>query len=176
MFYTELNNRKLYFDGVSSYDPNKILQLRSKYDINWVDFITPTIDQYNKLVSSSKKIQVKKDCGLLNISWNLPEKYQKLNVIQYVMDKHIDITKGMSDDEIINRDNRLISELSTYHKVNKFDILKTIIYIVETLEVNDIVYGVGRGSSVSSYVLYVIGIHDIDSYAFDLDINDFFHD
>lgn len=176
MFYTELKNRKLYFDGDSSYDPNDILQLRSKYSINWVDYMTPTIDQYNKLVSCSKKIQVKKDCNPLNVSWNLPDKYQELNVIEYVLDKHIDITDGMSNNEIVNRDKRLISELSTYDKVNKLDVLKTIIYIVETLEEHDIVYGVGRGSSVSSYVLYVIGIHDIDSYAFDLDINDFFHD
>jgi DNA polymerase III alpha subunit len=38
------------------------------------------------------------------------------------------------------------------------------------------VWGIGRGSSVSSYVLYVLGVHDVDSYAYDLDIGDFLHD
>jgi DNA polymerase III alpha subunit len=175
MFYTELTNRKLHFDGISSYDPNNILQLHSTA-INWVDYITPKIDQYNKLVNSSKKIQVKPDNSVWDISWNLPKKYEELDVIQYVLDKHIELTDNMDDCEIINRYNRLVSELKIYKEVNKLDMLKSIIYIVDQLDQNDIVYGVGRGSSISSYVLYVIGIHDIDSYEFDLDINDFFHD
>jgi DNA polymerase III alpha subunit len=97
-------------------------------------------------------------------------------VVDYVLDKHIEVTKGMCESDIIDRDSRLISELMMYKEADKLDVLRTIIYMVEMLEQHNVVYGVGRGSSVSSYVLYVIGIHDIDSFAYDLDINDFFHD
>jgi DNA polymerase III alpha subunit len=38
---------------------------------------------------------------------------------------------------------------------------------------NDIVWGVGRGSSVASYTLYLIGVHKIDSIKYELDINEF---
>ena len=47
-------------------------------------------------------------------------------------------------------------------------------YVVDTLRDNNIVWGVGRGSSVSSYVLYLIGIHKIDSVKYALPIDEFF--
>lgn len=176
MYYTELNNRKLFFDGSSSYDPLKILRLQSRYKIKYVDYITPTIEQYNRLSRPQDKIEIKNQCDPLDISWNIPEKYKQLNVVEYVLDKHIELTLDMSEQEIQERDKRLIFELTKYQQMNKMDVLKTMIYIVEVLNEQDIVYGIGRGSGVSSYVLYVLGIHDIDSYAYDLDINDFFHD
>jgi DNA polymerase III alpha subunit len=36
-----------------------------------------------------------------------------------------------------------------------------------------VVWGVGRGSSVASYVLFLIGIHKIDSLYYDLPIDEF---
>jgi DNA polymerase III alpha subunit len=47
------------------------------------------------------------------------------------------------------------------------------IYLVDFMRENDIVWGVGRGSSVASYVLYLIGVHKIDSLYYDLDIAEF---
>jgi DNA polymerase III alpha subunit len=38
---------------------------------------------------------------------------------------------------------------------------------------NNIVWGVGRGSSVSSYVLYLLGVHRVNSLYYDLDIHEF---
>ena len=38
---------------------------------------------------------------------------------------------------------------------------------------NGVIWGVGRGSSVASYVLYLIGIHKVDSMYYDLPINEF---
>jgi DNA polymerase III alpha subunit len=46
-------------------------------------------------------------------------------------------------------------------------------YLVDTLRKNIIVWGVGRGSSVASYILYLIGVHRIDSLYYDLDIAEF---
>jgi DNA polymerase III alpha subunit len=39
---------------------------------------------------------------------------------------------------------------------------------------SNIVWGVGRGSSVASYALYLIGIHKIDPIKYNLSINEFF--
>ena len=176
MYYTELNHRKLFFDGDSSYNSNEIILLQNKYNINWVDELTPIIKKYNKLLDEHKQIKVKTTCNLWDTSWNLPDKYKKLSIQDYLFDKHIELTIGLSTKEIEKRDCRLISELTKYQELNQISLLRTIIYIVDILTEQDIVYGVGRGSSVSSYVLYVIGIHDVDSYYYDLDINDFFHD
>jgi DNA polymerase III alpha subunit len=54
------------------------------------------------------------------------------------------------------------------------DVLKAMKYMVDVLKSNNVVWGVGRGSSVSSYCLYLIGIHKIDSVKYDLPITDFF--
>lgn len=174
MFYTELKDRKLYFDGDSVYNPSNLLSLIKKYKVKFVDYITPSISQYNKLENNPNNvISIKSGCKELDYNWNIPDVYKNMDLFEYVFDKHIQITQGMDSDEVDQRDIRLISELQKYQDLNKLDVLKTIVYIVNELENNEIVYGIGRGSSVSSYVLYVIGIHDVDSYMYDLDINDF---
>ena len=52
-------------------------------------------------------------------------------------------------------------------------LLRYMIYLVDFMRENDIVWGVGRGSSVASYVLYLIGVHRIDSIQYDLDWREF---
>jgi DNA polymerase III alpha subunit len=53
-------------------------------------------------------------------------------------------------------------------------VLRAMKYVVDTLRSNNIVWGVGRGSSVASYVLFIIGVHKIDSVKYKLPINEFF--
>jgi len=53
-------------------------------------------------------------------------------------------------------------------------VLHVMKYVVDTLRENQIVWGVGRGSSVASYVLYLIGVHKIDSIKYKLPIEEFF--
>ncbi|MGZ8924291.1 MAG: hypothetical protein ACXW2E_00275 [Nitrososphaeraceae archaeon] len=174
---TILSDRTLWFDGYSSYNCHQLEYIISKkYPICYVDEMTDEIDQFNKLMPVEKRLTVKTSCNQLKYDWNLPEYYKQLNVYEYVYEKHIELTMGMDADEIYNRDVRLTLELKKYIEFNMIDILRTMIYIINTLIDEGVVWGVGRGSSVSSYVLYVIGLHDIDSFKHDLDIADFFHD
>jgi DNA polymerase III alpha subunit len=69
---------------------------------------------------------------------------------------------------------RVVEELRLFAKYNMIPMLKTMKYIVDTLRANNIVWGVGRGSSVASYVLYLIGVHRIDSVKYKLPIEEFF--
>ena len=69
---------------------------------------------------------------------------------------------------------RVSQELELYIKNGMYDTLHVMKYIVDTLRANDIVWGVGRGSSVASYVLYLIGVHKIDSIKYNLPIEEFF--
>ena len=68
---------------------------------------------------------------------------------------------------------RVGQELLMYQERNLFPLLCYLKYLVDTMRENNIVWGVGRGSSVASYVLYLIGIHKIDSIYYDLDIEEF---
>ncbi len=69
---------------------------------------------------------------------------------------------------------RVSQELELYIKHGMYDILHVMKYIVDTLRENNVIWGVGRGSSVASYVLYLIGVHKIDSIKYNLPIEEFF--
>jgi DNA polymerase III alpha subunit len=69
---------------------------------------------------------------------------------------------------------RVTQELELYIKHKMYDILHVMKYIVDTLRANNVVWGVGRGSSVASYVLYLIGVHKVDSFKYNLPIDEFF--
>lgn len=68
---------------------------------------------------------------------------------------------------------RVLYELSLYEEYNMTKLLRCMIWLVDYMTKNKIFWGIGRGSSVSSYCLYLIGIHKIDSIKYDLDINEF---
>jgi DNA polymerase III alpha subunit len=77
--------------------------------------------------------------------------------------------KCSSDDER----SRVEYELKLFKEKNLYMILKLMVYIVDTMREHNVLWGVGRGSSVASYVLYLIGVHRINSIKYDLDIHEF---
>lgn len=96
-------------------------------------------------------------------NWFVPDKY-----------KHMDIEEFLVNQCPEQNYPRLLKELELFRQNNMIPVLTTMKYVVDTLRANNIVWGVGRGSSVSSYVLYLIGIHKIDSVKYDLPIDEFF--
>lgn len=68
---------------------------------------------------------------------------------------------------------RLIEELEEFRSRNMLPLLRVLKYIVDTLRTNNVLWGVGRGSSVASYVLFLLGVHKIDSIKYHLDWREF---
>lgn len=68
---------------------------------------------------------------------------------------------------------RVDEEMDLYEERGLVPLLQTMICLVEHFRANKVVWGVGRGSSVASYVLYMIGVHKIDSMRFGLSIREF---
>ena len=95
--------------------------------------------------------------------WYMPKEYKELDIAEYILS----LCKTEAELQ------RVGQELLLYQERNLFDLLKFLKYLVDTLRQNNIVWGVGRGSSVSSYVLYLLGVHKIDSMYYDLDISEF---
>jgi len=96
-------------------------------------------------------------------NWNMPDKYKNLDIAKYLLD----LCK--TDVEL----QRVGKELLLYQQRDMFKLLCFLVYLVDTMRDNDVVWGVGRGSSVASYVLYLIGVHKIDSIYYDLDVDEF---
>lgn len=96
-------------------------------------------------------------------TWFMPEEYNNFPIHQWLLDK--------CSTEIER--NRVEEELILFIQHGMLDLLFYLKYLVDTMRENNIVWGVGRGSSVASYVLYLIGIHKIDSIKYNLDIKEF---
>lgn len=68
---------------------------------------------------------------------------------------------------------RAYEELKAFHDRGMYDLLRYMLYLVDFMRENKIVWGVGRGSSTASFVLYLIGIHKINPIQFQLDWREF---
>jgi DNA polymerase III alpha subunit len=96
-------------------------------------------------------------------NYYVPVEYKSLDIAAYVLDK------CKTEEEL----QRAGEELLLFQQLNMFNLLVYLKYLVDTMRKNNIVWGVGRGSSVASFVLYLIGIHKINSLYYDLPINEF---
>ena len=169
---TELNGRTLWYDGDSTVNPDKIIELLSTgmpVKGMCVDEITSEIEQYNRIVGLDERIKTKVDIRDLDFEWNIPREYKSIDVGSYVTHLCDKLCTGVNHTRTI----RIRDELLLYNKLGLMDVLRVLIYVINTLRTHNIVWGVGRGSSVASYILYLIGVHDIDSIKYDLDITDF---
>ena len=99
----------------------------------------------------------------LQNSWFMPKEYLDMDIAKWVLEQ-------CKDDSELQRAGQ---ELLMYQERNMFTLLKYLKYLVDTMRKNNVVWGVGRGSSVASFVLYLTGIHRINSLHYDLPIEEF---
>lgn len=95
--------------------------------------------------------------------WRYDAVYDKINLEDYFL-------ALCSTDEARER---VLYELSLYEKYNMTKLLRCMMWLVDYMEEHDIFWGLGRGSSVASYCLYLIGLHMVDSVKYSLDVNEF---
>ena len=110
--------------------------------------ISQTVEEFDRICQSN---------------WRMPQEYKELDIAEYIL--------GLCQQE--HELQRVGQELMLYQERNLFDLLRYLKYLVDTLRKNNVVWGVGRGSSVASYVLFLLGVHKIDSLYYNLDIDEF---
>jgi hypothetical protein len=96
-------------------------------------------------------------------NWHMPDEYKNFDIAKFVLDQ------CQTEEEM----QRAGHELLLYQERDMFVLLKYLKYLVDTMRNNNIVWGVGRGSSVSSFVLFLIGVHKINSLYYGLEIEEF---
>ncbi len=141
-------------------------------DISELNIEKTLLDQYNKTVSQLKTGKTLKGLEDLDVQsfdaqnqkdWYMPDKFKSIDIESYVLGL------AKTSEEI----DRVKEELELYKKFGLYPVLRFLIYLIDLMRTNNIVWGVGRGSSVSSYILYLIGVHKVNSILYKLDINDF---
>lgn len=177
---TQLNDRILWYDGDSSYHPDKLCDyILSGKPLNDHIFITEfskEVRQFNN-INPDSELTPKTTLNPINTDWNIPEKYKIIKLRSYIMNcllTELDNNPDFTQDDISARMARIDEELALYNSYNMESILRTTIYIVDEFKSHNIIWGTGRGSSCCSYCLYLIGLHNVDSVKYDLDLSEFF--
>ena len=118
----------------------------------------PRIERYKKPACSVEEFD---EANRTN--WHMPEEYQKLDIMKWLMDQ------CETEEEM----DRVAEELYLYVDRNLIPLLQFLKYMIDTFREEKVVWGVGRGSSVSSYVLYLLGVHKVNSLKYNLDVHEF---
>jgi DNA polymerase III alpha subunit len=111
-------------------------------------------------------------CGLetsqydsaLSKDWNMPDTYKNMDIEAWLFEQSPPWDPNYT---------RLKEELAAYKERDMLNLLRWLKYFVDTCSKEGVVWGVGRGSSVASYALYLIGVHSIDPIKYNLDWQEF---
>jgi DNA polymerase III alpha subunit len=151
--WTEDNTQEELVKGVLRHGPAVLDLCQSSADLSkYVDTV----------VAERLDYPIPKDSINPN-NWFIPRAYQEMDIEIFLLENSPESNHP-----------RIIQEIDLYKKHNMILMLKTMKYVVDTLRTNNVVWGVGRGSSVASYVLHIIGVHKIDSVKYNLPIEEFF--
>lgn len=116
------------------------------------------LDLYTELEESLEHFDQR-----MQTNWYIPEEYKELDIAKWVLDQ------CESNEEL----ERAGAELVMFAERDLLPLLQYLKYLVDTMRKNNIVWGVGRGSSVSSFVLFIIGVHKINSLKYKLSVTEF---
>lgn len=173
--FSELKNRLLWYDGQSSMDIDDISKMilngQSIDDVCCLEY-TQEVEMFNKLPSCN--LQVKYDNNRINSDWNIPDKYKKINLREFLSDKIDSHNLNKSSDYINKSKMRVEYELRLIEDMNLIGLFQCILYLIDVFVEQKIVWGVGRGSSCASYILYLMDLHCVDSIEYAIPANEFY--
>ena len=102
-----------------------------------------------------------------------PEKYNTAVTNLYLDWAKLETDTAIAPDEFHAKNQRTWLMPEQYQNRELFGMLCYLKYLVDIAKENNVVLGVGRGSSVASFVLYVLGVHRIHSLRHNLDFAEF---
>jgi DNA polymerase III alpha subunit len=159
--------------GQYIYNENDVLDLvMREIDIEHTNLLVTELDtkQLNKsfgTISATKYTEPTETLSEFDTNnqknWYMPDDYKQLDIAEHVL------SLCTTQEEL----QRCGIELLMYQDRNLFNLLRYLKYLVDTMKENNIIWGVGRGSSVSSYILYKMEVHKVDSMFYNLDVGEF---
>lgn len=174
----ELKDRTLWFDGQSSMYSDRIANIllsgKSIEGIHPIE-IDSSVKKFN--LYADKSLSIKEDIGELDKSYTIPDLYLNIHLKHYIFERLATIIERDNihdENDIRARISRINQELKLFHAYDMENLIRTAIFMVDKFEEHSIVWGTGRGSSCACYSLYVIGLHEVDSVKYDLDLTEFF--
>lgn len=167
-----LKNRVLDKQGNIVYFPDALIELLYKdVDINDVYFTEDNDDvklfnQYafenfdNKKFENPTKLKTLEE---RKHDWFYPKSYDEINLEDYFLNL-------CNNDE---EKNRVKTEVNMFVERDMEKFLRFCIFFSDEMKKNNWVVGVGRGSSVASFCLYLLKIHLVNPLKYNLNIKEF---
>ena len=130
---------------------------------------SPDITEFEKISNTNFLTPILEDLSMAEMDiinqnkWFMPSKYYEFDIQEYCISKCSTVAEQA----------RVFEELAEFSTRNMTGLLQWLKYFVDTCMENNIVWGVGRGSSVASFVLYLIGVHKIHSIKYKLEWQEF---
>lgn len=162
LIFGEQDIINLYLQG-HSLDVLNHLLVDNTVDIETAAHIldnVPDFIRYDELAQNQSVEEFDHRC---QDEWYMPNDYKDLDIAEYVL------SLCNTDTEL----QRCGHELLLFQERNLFNLLRYLKYLVDSMRNNRLIWGVGRGSSVASYVLYKLGVHRINSMYYELDPAEF---
>jgi len=165
--------------GIPIYSSNDILELLYQGKVSILEelFVDPNdqeVAEFNKSAEqlgtpklkeyTEPAVSITEFDDVLQSNWFMPDEYKTLDIEAWIWEQ-----VPPWDPE----HTRVAEELEAFKERNMLNLLRWLKYFVDTCTANNVVWGVGRGSSVASYVLYLLGVHKIDSIKYNLDWQEF---
>ena len=186
---TDLKDRVLRYDGVSLISPDEVARYLllgaapSQLRIAGVSELPDDLQLFNDNASEQLLLDADEPVSL-SFAWQLPEEYKNLDLEKYVIDKTVAFLEkqrcgaknGYTLDQESEVDDRIIVELREIKNRGMVEFFQIVIYILDVLRAKGVVWGVGRGSSCASYILFILGLHAVDCIRFKVPHTEFFHE
>jgi hypothetical protein len=160
LIYNDQDVIDLLMQGRSPADLQHLM-VDSSVDITGLSEIVNTVP--NLIAYSESTESVEDFDRRLQSRWHMPDEYRSIDIAAHVL------SLCTTQEEL----QRCGEELLLYQERGLFDLLRYLKYLVAVMTEHGVIWGVGRGSSVASYVLYLLKVHRIDSMYYNLDIREF---
>lgn len=176
----KLLDRELRFDGVSIIHPDLLAEafLRGLQpnDLRLTE-LTEEARLFNEVADEELRVAGQEPVRL-SFEWQLPEPHLSMDLQATVVARAVDRLKELNYPEELHLQacQRVQDELEEIERRGMVEFMRTIIYILDVFKRDGVVWGVGRGSSCASYVLYLLGLHAVDCVVYNVPMTEFFHD
>lgn len=174
---TQLKDRVLWYDGTNEVDASMVpVLLMAGVPVDKIISTGPDVDQFNSLSMDETIRGSKDDVNDPSFKWKVPQQYVDLDLRKYMHDQVEAFLAKNPKASRMDYEFRTNAELDEVERRDMGMMMKTIIFVVDTLKKNNQVWGVGRGSSCASLILFLIGLHKVDPVKFAIPMAEFYHD
>lgn len=139
-------------DGLDSINCDKFIESSHEFSQD------PGIKKYIEPAMSIQEYH-----SIRTANWNIPDNYKTLDIISRIQPKILNDAQA----------ERVAYEYAIMEQINCLPFIRAVVYIIDSLREKNIVWGVGRGSSVASYILFLLGVHSVDSLKYNLPFEEF---